>query len=348
MTKHKTLFVSDIHMGAGKPWDWFTPKTEGPYLRNFFKYVANRQKHKKDIKELVLLGDVFDLWVCPHNEEPHTFKEIIQTHRETIDQIKETAKSVPTVYVNGNHDFRVTKADIDDAFDGVVRYSGDSYHEGNILAEHGHNYALFNCPDPQNGGPEKLPLGYYLSRLHTTLGKSPKGKIHFTMQVVDESFHALGPEKLPESVIDTMKDTVEFTKNINVSGFNMGAGKEKEDFDIVRTRYRNLYKDWCKSKGRWYAYQMILCELNRLGSIADSLCHDGINIVIFGHSHDTKMDKDTWFFDDRIYANCGYWCGFGEKKKLEDNAHFVETDGKKVELYKFRNGNTQKIVSRKL
>ena len=59
--------------------------------------------------------------------------------------------------------------------------------------------------------------------------------------------------------------------------------------------------------------------------------------VIFGHSHDTKMDKDWFCTENRIYANCGYWCGFGEDHK-EDNAHFVQTDGQTVELYGFNNG----------
>ncbi len=49
------------------------------------------------------------------------------------------------------------------------------------------------------------------------------------------------------------------------------------------------------------------------------------------------MDKDSLFVKNRIYANCGYWCGFDDKNR-EDNAHFVETDGKVVSLYSFKNG----------
>ena len=77
-------------------------------------------------------------------------------------------------------------------------------------------------------------------------------------------------------------------------------------------------------------------ELNRLGTVVDQLCSDGVEIVVFGHSHDTKMDKDTLFVKDRIYANCGYWCGFGETDHSQDNAHLVATDGKTVGLYSFK------------
>ena len=127
----------------------------------------------------------------------------------------------------------------------------------------------------------------------------------------------------------------------NVKDFTMGHICADQEFGVVRDRYGNLYDDWKKSVGFWKSTQMIMCELNHLGGIADQLCRDGINIVVMGHSHDTKMDKD-WIPKNRIYANCGFWCGFGEEDKKEDNAHFVQTDGRKVELYSLRNGQAKK------
>jgi UDP-2,3-diacylglucosamine pyrophosphatase LpxH len=45
------------------------------------------------------------------------------------------------------------------------------------------------------------------------------------------------------------------------------------------------------------------------------------NIVIFGHSHTSDLDKDSWFLKEkRIYANCGAWCDEGER------CTFVETE----------------------
>ncbi len=346
--KKKTLFVSDIHLGAGKKWDWFDPEIEGPKLIKFFEYVTARQSKRKDIKEIVLLGDVFDLWVCPHDKEPHTFDQIIDTHADIIGVIKKMSDTVRTIYVNGNHDYQVTEEDINRAFDGKVMHIGNRYQRGNILAIHGHEYALFNRPDPKNGGPRlRLPLGYYITRLHTTLGKKRGAKAGLIFQIIDESFQVMGPEKLPESVLDALKDTVEMItdentgEKYNVKDFTMGHICADQEFGVVRDRYGNLYDDWKKSVGFWKSTQMIMCELNHLGGIADQLCRDGINIVVMGHSHDTKMDKD-WIPKNRIYANCGFWCGFGEEDKKEDNAHFVQTDGRKVELYSLRNGQAKK------
>ncbi len=83
---------------------------------------------------------------------------------------------------------------------------------------------------------------------------------------------------------------------------------------------------------------MIMCELNRLGTVADQLYRNGVEIVIFGHSHDTKMDKDSFLVQDRIYANSGYWCGFGDDDNKEDNAYVILTDGQTVQLNYLKNG----------
>ncbi|MCK5544786.1 MAG: metallophosphoesterase, partial [Desulfobulbaceae bacterium] len=270
--KKKTLFVSDIHLGAGKKWDWFDPEIEGPKLIKFFEYVTARQSKRKDIKEIVLLGDVFDLWVCPHDKEPHTFDQIIDTHADIIGVIKKMSDTVRTIYVNGNHDYQVTEEDINRAFDGKVMHIGNRYQRGNILAIHGHEYALFNRPDPKNGGPRlRLPLGYYITRLHTTLGKKRGAKAGLIFQIIDESFQVMGPEKLPESVLDALKDTVEMItdentgEKYNVKDFTMGHICADQEFGVVRDRYGNLYDDWKKSVGFWKSTQMIMCELNHLG-----------------------------------------------------------------------------------
>jgi len=256
---------------------------------------------------------------------------------------------VPTCYINGNHDYRVTSEDIQKAFNGKIQYFGNVYRRRNIWAEHGHRYALFNCPDVRNGGHLRLPLGYYMTRLHTTLGQTRKAKANLILQIIDESFQAMGPEKLAESALDALKDALENTfPDQKVIDFNMKGICADQKFGDVRERYQDLFGDWVKTKGLWQAIQMIMCELNRLGTVADQLCRDGIDIVIFGHSHETKMDKDKWFVKDRIYANCGYWCGLGEKGKIQDNAHFVETDGRTVTLFSFRNGEAIKKQPLKL
>jgi len=349
MSKKKTLFISDIHMATGKEWDWFNIQNEGPRLEAFFDYVIMRQEQDGDIEELVLLGDIFDLWVCPHDQEPHTFDDICQAQQSIIKKIIDTAKDVPIHYVNGNHDFRVTEQQIAEAFDGAVRYQKESYRRDNIYAEHGHRRALFNCPDEKNGGFSALPVGYFISRLHTTLGEGQKARSNLISQAIREVFDAAGPvDTLAQSVLDAVKQAAEKTRGITIDRFVMGQFGPDISYEEVRHRYKDLYADWLKKEGFWSTTQMIMCEVNRLGSVADNMCKDGINIVVLGHSHDTKMDKDSFLVENRIYANCGYWCGFQEKEEIDDNAHFVETDGETVTLNRFNRGDIQKVVSRRL
>ncbi len=340
MPGKKTVFVSDIHLGPGNPWDWFNIQIEGRYLVNFFKYLATR----RDVKELVLLGDVFDLWVCPHNIPPHTFEDILKAQEDVIEAITETAAKIPTLYVNGNHDFRVTSDMISEAFGGRVKHIGDFYRRRKLHAEHGHRYALFNRPDPRNGGHLRLPVGYYITRLHTTLKKmeiadsveTRHTKFRIIYEIIDEAFQVMGPEKLTESILDALRDSV-VKLGTPVEKFNMGNEALDEDYEIIRARYQNLYGDWFDAVGFWQSTQMIMSELNRLGPVADSLCKNGVQMVVFGHSHGTKMDKDSILTENRIYANCGYWCGFGDVNEAKNNAHFVESDGEtQTALYSFR------------
>lgn len=336
----KTIFVSDFHIGAGKEWDWFTDK-EGRKVIDFCNYIIERDSIQKDIKEIVLLGDIFDLWVCPHNKIPHTFQDICKKQKLVLNAVKKMAITVPTIYVNGNHDYQVTSRNIEFAFGGRVKHFGSKYIRKNILAVHGHQYTLFNKPDPKNGGALlQLPLGYYLTRLHTTLGESRKAKANLVLQVLDESLQLLGTEKLPESILDVLKDAVANHTGITPQIFRMGHLCKDQSYAEVKDRYRNLFDDWIDSIGFWKSVQMILCEMDRLGPTADRLCKNGTEIVIMGHSHGTKMDKDRLIGRDRIYANCGYWCGMGEIGSGKNNAHFVQTDGNVVELCAFRNNNS--------
>jgi len=75
------------------------------------------------------------------------------------------------------------------------------------------------------------------------------------------------------------------------------------------------------------------------------MCRNGVEIVIFGHSHNIKMDKDSFLVQDRIYANYEYWYGFGYDDNKDDNPQFIETDGQTVQLNYPKNGAVVKKLS---
>ena len=77
----------------------------------------------------------------------------------------------------------------------------------------------------------------------------------------------------------------------------------------IQKMYADLYDEWGARRGTGKAFKSLVAEIGWLADIADNICKSsGPNVVVFGHSHRAELDKDSWFVDDRIYANCGTWC----------------------------------------
>lgn len=85
----KIYFASDFHIGY---------KGNYPKIKEFFELVT------ENADELVLCGDVFDLWRCP--------VDLIKTQepmKSTYEALIATAKEVPTTIIWGNHDISCGK-----------------------------------------------------------------------------------------------------------------------------------------------------------------------------------------------------------------------------------------------
>ncbi len=69
-TRTKKVFVSDIHMGDAKsqagvhPYGWF--RSNIPNLASFL----TAQLNDSQVAEVVVLGDLFDEWVIPTDQDP--------------------------------------------------------------------------------------------------------------------------------------------------------------------------------------------------------------------------------------------------------------------------------------
>jgi UDP-2,3-diacylglucosamine pyrophosphatase LpxH len=81
----KRIFISDIHLGDDARYSdpmserrpRFSPAEHRKRLLNFLdKQILNK---KSDVSDLVLLGDVFDTWVCPFDVVPPTYDSIFES-----------------------------------------------------------------------------------------------------------------------------------------------------------------------------------------------------------------------------------------------------------------------------
>lgn len=339
MREKKRIYISDVHMNAGRgikpkagkhPYEWLD-EVGADRLAEFLKYINN---NPSEVKEIILLGDLMDNWVYPVDEIPPTFQEIIDAdiNRNIVQELKTLSqnKELSILYFPGNHDMGLTKEDIDRNFPGMVfggKAAYDSaYRTSRLHAEHGSAYAMFNAPDAFNSPGSRLPLGYFISRIVATREyETGISKRHY-WTYADDILEILGPQKLAASLFEAVLEEAGLFESTEIKMQSKGGKEIKILAREVKEKYSSLYDQWKEHYGRGVAFKAIMAEIGYLGDIADNLCKKSdTTVVILGHSHDWELDKDKWFVDDRIYANCGTWCDdekpstYVETEKDKDN-----------------------------
>jgi UDP-2,3-diacylglucosamine pyrophosphatase LpxH len=271
-----------------------------------------------------------DNWVCPVDEVPPTFDEILGAshNKNIVVKLRSLSENKRVIYMPGNHDMHATSEMINKHFPKIV-YGGSAlnksrYRTSRLLAEHGSAYAMFNAPDPINSPGNRLPLGYFISRVAATQAARTGHADRHYWTYADDLLELLGPQKLPQAVFEAILEEAGLHEDTEII---MGTTDGKPDGNrivikasAVKERYANLYEQWESHYGKGMAFKSIMAEIGYLGDLADYLSKKGdTNIIIFGHSHYSELDKDSWFVKDRIYANCGAWCDD------ETRCSFIET-----------------------
>jgi UDP-2,3-diacylglucosamine pyrophosphatase LpxH len=362
----KRIYIGDIHMNAGRgfnekhlhkkakrglkakyppkktkrglkekyPYEWLGPK-EARRFADFLNYLYD----EKTVREVVIIGDLMDNWVYPVDEEPPSLKEIVKAtiNKEIVKALKKLAAApkIRVIYLPGNHDMGMTKELIEeispDMVFGGTSFRNSVYRTSRLRAEHGSAHAMFNAPDPINGSVGRLPLGYFISRVIATKARDTgSGKRHY-WSYADDLLEMLGPQRMAASVFEAVLEEAGLDETTDIV-MPKRNGKDKiVTAEQVKNKYAALYDQWKEIHGSGMAIKALMAETGLLGRMADHLCkHSDTNIVVFGHSHDWKLDKDTWFVENRIYANCGTWCDeekpctwVESQKDRANNKHFV-------------------------
>ena len=182
--RNAIAIISDIHMGDPRAYTnnycWFGKNQAA--LEAFLDYVLD----SSNVKQLVILGDLFDEWLVPYTISPFDSSVNITNTRDffmavagapvnenIFDKLNDIANDdrVDLVYVPGNHDMLgreeilheiIQNAQWEGGPDGLGMYS--PFPE--MIFEHGHRYDFFNCPQPLVNEGRKLPPGYFISRLY--------------------------------------------------------------------------------------------------------------------------------------------------------------------------------------
>ena len=353
-TRTKRIFISDIHLGDAKsmsaphPYGWF--KNNIPVLTEFL----DDQLNATDVKEVVILGDLFDTWVLPVNYDPLTsFAKITSNpaNKTVIDKLKALAATpdVKLAYVPGNHDMGMDASGIlkfrkfmEKTFPGIRFFCSSTipwgiYNVGTLAAEHGNRYCLFNSPDMWTAKDTFLPLGYFISRIVAyKVLQTGTAENYYDIFVrflkafmkhpdfVEDMFRAIAEDAglMPGDVVK-LKSAPGFPDTMTV--------------EAIGKRFSNLIQNWTNTQGNINVPAAIIGDLENLSPAASLAYFDhfgsNINIVIFGHTHipvmdprelDPQADRAAHASDDPwnyIYVNCGSWID-----KSEYGCTYVETE----------------------
>ncbi|MDP4175042.1 MAG: metallophosphoesterase [Bacteroidota bacterium] len=190
------VVISDLHLGANLAYAEIN-KNLAP-LENLLSKV----RASKNVKELVIAGDLIDEWFVPANLDTYNGKgqsdyvqRIAATNKGVLDAFNRIIQdgNILVTYVPGNHDLTITAANIAsilpginqarDNVQGLGAYSPAGHPE--MIIEHGHRYNFFCAPDPISNkdiAPGSImPPGYFFTRiaaLHVAQGcKTPGDSI---------------------------------------------------------------------------------------------------------------------------------------------------------------------------
>ena len=309
----KRIFLSDIHLSAQSLYTSgdarYKPAQHRPRLLNFIQNHILARANR--IKDVVLLGDIFDTWTCPPDVEPPSYQQIFEDNPHEMQAFQAIIDAgIKLWYVHGNHDFDLNATELKAAIPNiqVIRsYLG----AGRSHAEHGHQHTLFNSVDFRSDRAFGRPIGYYIARAATRTehsGQSISDILSYLEDVLEAGFTS---QTLPSSIVEAITERA----GMNPQDSFTLPGCNQITVQAVKDRYAGLTDHYTG----WRLFRRIFDELGRLSRVADTLCEErSYNVVVFGHTHKAKIDKDSWFVEDRIYANTGAWC--------QEDAHCVEID----------------------
>lgn len=341
----KRIFISDLHMGDDRSltehppeypycYGWFRDDTTAQRISMLADFLDYLIQHPDTCDELIILGDLFDQWVCPAGFEPTTYDRIVnQTtqNQRVIANLRTMAASdcpITLYYVPGNHDMLTPRDFMEENFPGV-QFIGENhigvFQEGELAAEHGSQYTLFCAPNPGMGG--QLPIGFYISRAAADkkaisggddidIGEALDAIIHDFFKDIT-SFYLTGMKELYEAIAQGMGLKLDSTIVMNGLDNVPGAPTVEE----VADNYADLWKQWERIRPQGVsALQAMMNEVFHLHGVAERhyFKPDTAKIAIFGHTHkytmrgyhrhDNRLDDClTSSCCDYIYANSGTW-----------------------------------------
>lgn len=324
--KGKTIVISDIHVSNGEKYSWFLHPYPG-YLTDMLNGIAR----DSSVEELVLLGDLFDLWLYPIDVVPWTVEQILGANPGLADALRNCVQKIPNVYyMNGNHDMGVVNSDLEPLSSGekkVQLVTPDWYnehHQGQRHLEHGHAVDMFNAPDNSIDTIGDYPLGFFITRLVATADNQSAvwhvlkellekfGATHRIMSAEAVEVTSVG-KFFVETIITVLAKLAGTDDNEKIR-FSEPTLDNKYTVGDIKEHYNSLFFSWLKKYPNPDDF---------LSAMLTGLLPDGLDwyakkllsnkpkpVIAMGHTHHAKSEDE--------YDNDGCWCipsslGHGDK-----------------------------------
>lgn len=329
--KRHIIAISDVHLGTDRPTVWFQPELHLPYLVHLLDWVVDQADH---VRELVLLGDIVDLWTYPCEEQPPTFADIVATHPAVFGLEGALARVLDALdgavtYVPGNHDMGVTGDDV-----ALVASPGGHrlrLHDGvpyvpasGIAMAHGHHFTLFNAPATRAPWAP-LPVGYFITRAVSSKWARDLAEGETVADLPDQgapngidlgtlaaTVAGIGARSISGTVVDFVTGatgTSAATEVVMPDGSTVTLGE-------ARAEHADAWTEWATAAGggvvgQASALRATLADFDGtcLGWFAQRLAleHDA-ELVVMGHTHIPVDGLEAAMVD---YLNTGFDCPSG-------------------------------------
>ncbi|MCP4137973.1 MAG: hypothetical protein GY754_43825 [bacterium] len=336
MERSKIVVVSDIHMSNGASYSWFKDSYPG-YFQGMLEMITGDDQ----VKELVLLGDFFDLWLYAVDDTPFQFNDIINMWDTTIiEPLKNCISALPNVYyLNGNHDMQVTKEEAESITSGDKHLQWttpeiyNAKYKGLLHLEHGNSVDMFNAPDPSSDTVNGLPLGYFITRLAATANDQDKSR-NKLLEILEPQYknylstNEFGIGKLlVETVIDGLMLFADIKGEPVTNDTEIVFPDPSHNVTIgtVKEHYHSLLGTWAK-KGisNLWGYMTAALLPNGLDWYAKGLLEEeAAKVVVLGHTHHGEYQV----YSGDPYGNCGCWCKSSDKEPT-----YIEIDMQASEI----------------
>ncbi|QXC61996.1 metallophosphoesterase [Aquihabitans sp. G128] len=340
--KGHVVVLSDVHLGTDGPTVWYQRDVHEAYLVHLLDWVL---AEAEQVRELVLLGDVVDLWTYPGHERPPTFADIVATHPAVLGPDGKLGEVLDALdgavtYVPGNHDMGVTAeevATIASPGGHHVRLVTDAPYlplgEGSGLAlTHGHDFTLFNAPHLRNPWAP-LPVGYFVTRAVSTGWARRLAPGQTVADLAGQgapngidlgSLGAIASGLGAWSITASLLDFVCAATGVTGADTYLLPDGRVVTLDEVRAAYANCWTEWVVDHGGGLvgtasAVRSALADLDGsyLGWFAQQLAFtEQVELVVMGHTHVPIAGIDT---SPIRYLNTGFDCPSGPDRDSPSN-----------------------------